>query len=68
MRGRFNQERVFFNWVASDGIYIENTAFQGTYVVSFRGVVPARGSSMRFSLVGPTKVKACKSLMFTEVL
>ena len=28
----------------------------------------ARGSSTRFSLVGPTKVKACESFLFTENL
>ena len=30
------------------------------------GVVSARGSNTGLSLLGPTKIKACKSFLFTE--
>ena len=36
-----------------------------THLVHFRGVIQARGSSTGLFCVGPTKVKVCKSFLFT---
>ena len=36
-----------------------------TLIVLVMNSLLSRGSSARFSLVGPTKVKACKLFMFT---
>ena len=48
------------------GQKIQKTSQLDIYIVSCRGVAQLGGSSTGLFPVGPTKVEACKSILFSE--